>query len=964
MNKSVLWLLCAPTLLAVQASQIPVTPIAFEPNVGQADSQVKFLAHTSQAMLWMTEREVVLGDLRIRFEGGRANPRIEAEDPAAGISNYFIGNDRSRWHTDVRHFAKVRYRDVYPGIDVVFYGNPGKLEYDFVLRAGADPSRIHLAFKGIESLRTEAGDLVLKTGGAEIRNLAPLILQDGKKVAGRWAVRGKNKAAFVVEGYDRTRPLVIDPVLTYASFLGGTLEDTVNGIAMDAQGNIVVCGNSTGGGSFPTENALFATFNSPGPMTNISFVAKFSPSGSGGASLVYSTFFDTGGTVVHGSQAHGVAVDQSGNAYVVGGAYDNLPIENPLPGQSTYSNDNECGDIINGTPTPGPCGHGYVAEISPSGDKLLFSSYLGGSDQDNARAVTVDHAGNIYVAGDTFSADFPVAGNFVQSSFKGIIGVFADAFVTEITPSRTIAYSTLFGSGHGDAAYGVAVDSGGNIYLTGQSGGAGLPVTVGALQHSYPGNSSGPDAGFVAVINPAMQPSLVYSTYLGGTDGGTDLDGVAADSAGNVYVAGTSAATDFPVTPSAIRGPTTVGNPKAVAVKLNPSAQGSAQLVYSTIVGGGYLEFAYGIAVDPSGRMWVVGETYSPNFPTTANAFQPDYAGTLDASTGLPSDVGFLAQIDPTQSGLASLLYSTLVGGTNGAFLTSIALDTAGTTAAVGGEVDESDAAITSSAYQTKYAGGGDAYVARFNLSQSGPILNFIANGASLATDAIGELSPGEIFTLKGTAIGPTVPTGGTIDPASGRVSTSVGGVQVLVNNVASPLLYISATQINVIAPYEIANLVGQFVPVQVINNGVVGDLIYMLVSATEPGIFSFDNGSGQGAILNQDSSINGPNNAAARGSVVQIFATGEGQTVPPGVDGAIANEPLAQIPVPAAKLSLTIGGMPATLSYAGTLPGGVAGALQINAMVPANAPTGSAVPIVLTVGNNSSPTTLTMAVK
>lgn len=963
MSQRLLWLLSTPALYAAQATQIPVTPIAFEPNAGQADAQVKFLAHLPQAMLWMTDREVVLGQMRLQFRGGDTNPKIEPEEPVPGISNYFIGNDRSQWRTDIRHFSKVRYRDVYPGIDVVFYGNPGKLEYDFVLRAGADPSRIRLAFEGIESLKTEDGALVVKTGDAEIRNLPPVILQDGKKVGGRWVVRGKKEAAFVVDAYNRTRPLIIDPVMTYGSFLGGNLEEGVTGIAIDAQGNILVCGFSTANGDFPTQNALYPVYGPPNSTANISFVAKFNPAASGTASLVYSTFFATGSTLVRGSDAHGVATDQSGNAYLVGVSYDNLPLVNPLPGQSTYLNDNECGAIVNGSPGVGPCGHGFVAEISPAGNQLLFCSYLGGSDGDKAYAVTVDRAGNIYVAGYTHSPDFPIAGYAVQSQFKGILGAIADAFVTRITPGRTIDFSTYFGSGHGDTAYGIAVDSGGNIYVCGESEGAGLPVTTGAFQHSYPGDSSEPLAGFVAIVNPAVQASLVYSTYLSGTDDNTILNAVATDGAGNVYVAGTSAADDFPVTASAIRGPTTADNPKAVAVKLNPSAQGSAQLVYSTIVGGGFTEAGNGIAVGPSGLVTVVGTTASPNFPTTANAFQPYYAGYPDAN-GNPDSVGFLSQLDMTQSGLASLVYSTFVGGTQGSALTAVALDATGKILAVGGAMSDSGAPITSSAYQTKYAGGDDAYVARFDLSQTGALTNIVENGASLSADIIGELSPGLIFTLKGTGMGPTIATGGTIDPTTLGVSTSAGGVQVLVNNTPCPLLYLSATQINAIAPYEIASLVNQYVSVQVIYNGVPGNLSYMRVSATEPGIFSFDDGSGQGAILNQDSSINGMNNPAARGSVVQIFATGEGQTVPPGVDGAIANEPLGQIPAPAAKLSLTIGGMPATLTYAGTLPGGVAGALQIDATVPANAPTGAAVPVVLTVGANSSPNSLTMAVK
>jgi len=955
--------LCAPLLLSADMDRIPVTPLAFEPNVGQADARVKFLARAPEATLWLTERGVRLGGMGIRFEGGNANPKIESEEPQPGISNYFTGNDRSRWHTRVPHFSKVRYRDAYPGIDVVFYGNPGQLEYDFVLRPGADPSRIRLTFDGIERLSEEGGNLVLKSGSAQMRNLRPAIQQDGKPIGGRWVVRGKRSAGFVVDSYDRSRPLVSDPVMTYASLLGGTGPVSVTGIAIDPQGNIVVCGNAASESAFPTQNALYPTFSSNPSGAQISYVAKFNPAASGKASLVYSTYFDANGSQVVGSAAYGVAVDQSGNAYFVGTAYGNLPIQNALPQGSGYNSNGTCVVIIDGNRTSGACEHGYVAELSPSGATLLFSSYLEGSEDDQPEAIAVDSAGNIYVAGITQSQDFPVTQNAVQSLISGH-GTYNNSFVTKIAPAHTIQYSTFFGASGAVDIFGVAADAHGNIYICGTTLGAGLPVSSGAFQAVYPGNSYNPTVGFVAVLNPSAQPGLVYGSYLGGSNSNTVLNAVTADAAGNIYAVGFSEATDFPVTPGAIRGPTTVGNAKAVAVKLNPSAQGSAQLVYSTILGGSYSETASGIALDASGHMTIVGTTMSPDFPATANAFQPYYGGEF-FSNGSFSQVGYLAQIDPTKSGMAGLIYSTFVGGTASSNLTAVALDAVGKTAAVGGATLAGNSPVTSSAFQTNFAGtegNPDAFVARFDLTRTGALSTFVENGASLSADAIGALSPGLIFTLKGTGLGPTAAAGGIIDSSTGKVSTSVQGVQVLVHNVPCPLLYISATQINAIAPFALAN-VTQPVAVQAVYNGVPGNVIYMPVAATAPGIFSFDDGAGQGAILNQDGSVNGASNPAARGSVVQIFATGGGQTVPAGVDGAISTEPLGQIPAPAAKVTLTIGGVTATLDYAGSLPQGVAGALQINAVVPASVTPGSAVPVVLTIGANASPKTLTMAV-
>lgn len=588
---------------------------------------------------------------------------------------------------------------------------------------------------------------------------------------------------------------------------------------------------------------------------------------------------------------------------------------------------------------------------------------MGGSNQDYGYGVTLDAKGNIYVAGTTNSFDFPVAGNFVQS---GLNGGSQSGFVSMISPSYSLVYSTTLGSGGGpDYIHGVAVDSSGRIFVGGIAGSTNLPV-IGGLP--YPGGSKLPAEAFAAILNPSKQPSLIYSTYLGGSDFNSGALGVATDGTGNIYLAGISQATDFPVTSTSVRGPGGGLYPHVFVTKLNPSAQGNAQLAYSTFLGGSFQDHAAGIAVDSTGKIIVAGYTNSPNFEITTNAVQREYVGTL-LSSGFYTDLGFLAQIDPTLSGASSLVYSSFVGGGGvnggGSVVYAVALDATGKIAVVGG--GSTAGAPVPFGYQTALLGSGDAYLARFDMSQTGPLLTSIENAASLSADQNGTMSPGMIVTLKGTGLGPAIATNGSIDPTSGKVSTSAAGVQVLIDGVPCPLLYLSATQINAIAPYELVNKRNQTVQVQVIYNQVPGNIFYEIVNLTNPGIFSFDDGSGQGAILNQDGTVNGASNAAARGSLIQIFATGEGQTNPPGVDGAIANEPLGSIPTPVAAVTVTIGGVavPASgITYAGTLPGGVAGALQINATIPANAPTGSAVPIVLTIGQNSSPKTLTLAIQ
>ncbi len=952
-------LLVCSCLGAGPAQQVPPTAMAFEPNVGQADGEVKFLAHAPHGMLWLTEEGAVLGIgvdarsvVRLRFEGGKAS-RIESEEPRAGISNYFIGNDRRNWHTGVPQYGKVRYRAVYPGIDVVFYGNPSNLEYDFVLSPGADPSRIQLAFDGVSKVSADAdGGLLLTTGSAKIRNLPPLITQDGKSIGGHWAIHGKNHAGFIVDRFDRARPLVIDPVLTYATVLGGANEDTAQGVALDSQGNIIVVGQ-TASPTFPLKSALSSTFQDLSGSTSYGFVSKINPSASNGASLLYSTFFASGGAD-GGSDINAVALDRNGNVYFTGRAADNLPLQNFLMGQGGYVSNANClaQSQFN------YCYHAFVAEISANGTALLFSSYLGGSSNDQGLGIAVDQAGNIYVAGTTQSHDFPTTQFAADNSLSGT----RSGFVSVISSKLALSYSTYFGSGgSGDQVSAIAVDSRGLVYIAGIAGGTGLP-TANGFQSSYPGGRGLPSCGFAAILDPVVQTSLVYSTYLGGVGGNaaTFARAVGTDGSGNIYVAGVTSSSTFPVTSSAFRTPK--GGSGVFVAKLNPSLQGQQQLAYSTMLSGPQGDIAdstRGLAVDSSGRVTVVGQTYANDYPVTANAYQPAFSIYS----------GFISVIDPSQSGAASLVYSSFVGDPVDSVINAVAVDPTGRFIVVAGEsIGANSPVVTPSGFQTASPGNGDAYIARFDMSQTGPLLTAVENGASLSADKSGTISPGMIVTLKGTGLGPTAGANGTIDPNSGKVSSSAAGVQVLINGTPCPLLYLSATQINAIAPYELATLMPKaLVQVQVIYNQVAGNVLYLQVAATNPGIFSFDDGAGQGAILNQDHSVNGPTNAAARGSQIQIFATGEGQTVPPGVDGAIANEPVASIPTPAATLSLMIGGVPvpaASIAYAGTLPQGVAGALQINATIPTTVMPGPAVPVVLTIGSASSPSTLTMAVQ
>lgn len=957
-------------------------PLAFERNTGQTDPQVKFLTHGQGGTLWLTEQGPVLGVadksklavVRMRFDGGKRSPEIEGVNQTGGVSNYFIGNNPSKWRTDIPQFGKVRYREVYPGIDVVFYGNDRNLEYDFVLQPGADPSRIRLKFEGAGTLTKDSnGNLVLKIGDIEIRNHKPVIRQGGRIIAGEYKLTGTRGARFVVAAYDRHRELVIDPVMTYGTLLGGNNGEQAFGVAIDAQGNLLVVGNTTSP-NFPLKNPYDTVLDSPDwPGSPHAFLTKINPSASGAASMVFSTFF--GGTVAESGNA--VGVDRSGNPVIFGstGSSD-LPMMNPF--NSVYPNDTTCGS--DGTLL---CREGYVTKFTAAGNALLFSSYIGAGGNYDANALIVDPSGNAWLAGDTSDGFFPVRGNAYQASApvtnsKGLAG-----FVAEVSPAGALLYGTYFSGELQTQIEAIAMDPTGNICIGGVTYAQKLPTTAGAFQTE---NQSNPQygTGFVAKIDPSVAGTqgLLYSTYLGGTNA-DGVSAVAADASGNVYAGGYADSSNFPLTSTAARSSFEdiydIFAGEGFVTKLNPAASGAAQLAYSTFYGGSGDDEVTGLAVDSAGRIVVAGVTNSFDVPTTPDAFQCCYTGYI-SSSGI-TQYGFLARLDPTKSGTASLLYSTLIGGLEFTRLSALALDSSGNNVAVAGWIEPPNTPVTLSAFQSVFGGQesdynslsglgptnvayqGDAYLASFNFATIGAVLNQYENGGGLSAIPTPPIAPGLVFTLKGTFPGPATSSLAQIDPNTGGIAKTLEGVQVLVNGIACALTYVSNTQINAIAPYELAGVTG-YANVQVVYNGVPGTIFFIAIAPTAPGILSFDDGTGQGAILNQDQSINSAQNPAAIGSIITIFATGEGQTNPPGIDGGLATN-VNNLPHPVAPVSVTIGGVPVTnFAYAGTAPDEVWGLFQLDVTIPPGVTPGPSVPVVLTVGGVSSQKGLTMAVQ
>ena len=553
--------------------------------------------------------------LHMQLLGSNPASPVSGVDEMPGRSNYFIGNDPKKWRTNVANYAKVCYAQVYPGVDLVYYGNQGKLEYDFVVAPGANPSRIRFKFRGPRALRIDdKGDLVLGADGEQVRLQKPQVYQEArgtrKSIEGRYWMEGANTISFRVADYDRSKPLVIDPVLVYSTYLGGSGGDGGQGIAVDSVGNAYVTG-FTESTDFPTVNAIQSTLRG----VETAFVTKINASGT---ALVYSTYIGGSG----GDGGQGIAVDSVGNAYVTGftGSSD-FPTVNAI--QSNLK-------MIGQT-------NAFITKINATGSELVYSTYLGGSGGDGGQGIAVDSVRNAYVTGSTSSDDFPTV-NAIQSSLARS----AHAFITKINASGTsLVYSTYLGGSSSDNGQSIAVDSVGNAYVTGSTLSTDFP-TVNAIQSMLTGVS----AAFITKIN-ATGTALVYSTYLGGSGGSGNASGasIAVDSVGNAYVTGVTQSSDFP-TVNAIQS-TLRGIDDVFVTKIN--ASGTA-LVYSTYLGGSGLDVGYGIAVDFAGNAYVTGYTSSDDFPTV-NAIQSTRGDKYEA---------FVTKINA--SGTA-LVYSTYLGG-------------------------------------------------------------------------------------------------------------------------------------------------------------------------------------------------------------------------------------------------------------------------------------------------------------
>jgi hypothetical protein len=678
-------------------------PAWFEPNQGLAGGEVKYYSRGAGYTLSMKQSGAVLtlsdgpatANLRISLAGGNARPVLEAGDPLPGRTDYILGNRPGGWKHAVPHFGEIRYRQAYPGIDLVYYSAGRDLEYDFVVAPGADPKRIRLRFEGADSVRLdESGALVIGLGGREIRQPRPLAYQQARgggqdrriEVSAAYAIEGNRDVLLSLGRYDRSRALIIDPILAYAGYFSGDLYDVPTGLAVDSGGNVWLTG---------TTLSTFTVPEGPTPYqetiagSSDVFVAKLRMKPSGPPTLLYYTYLggsyeDRGGLI---------EVDASGKVYLTGNTFSS---DFPVSSNALVS---EIGDDLDG----------FAVKLDPDAEEtasLLYGTFLGGEAYDVTTALAVDANGWMLVAGYTASTiltgmpeDAVQAYN--QGGYESMLYLLDPSAASE---DDTLKFETFLGGSSTDIATGVASDASGAIYLSGYTLSTNFPVAGDAYQGGLYGESN----LFVVKFDPSLSglDRLVYGTYLGGS--GVDVGtAMRLDQSGGVWLTGYTTSKDFPVTSGAYQYTFGGGIANAFLARLDLSRPAAQALAYSTYFGGSATDAAYGLALVGSGRVALAGYTLSDNLPVK---------GALPAgqARGFGSDA-FVSLLDPTVAGTDALVYSTYFGGGSATDVASrIALSPAGSIF-VSGYTGSSDLPVTDGSTRLSPSGSTTGFLLRLD---------------------------------------------------------------------------------------------------------------------------------------------------------------------------------------------------------------------------------------------------------
>lgn len=1017
----VLFSLSLTLFAAKPRTQVPVTPPLFEANRGQAPASVLYLARDARGRMEITRdgldfrlaSATATSTVSLRFLGATPGP-AHGQNQAEAVTNLFLGNNPNAWKHTIPNYRQVLRPNVYPGIDLLLHGSRGAVEFDFVLAPQANPALPALAFNHPPRI-TSSGDLEIDTPAGVLLLPAPIAYQQingyRHNIECRFERRANNTIGFHIGNYNPTYSLTIDPTINYPSYFGGSGSELLHSLAVDSSGNIYVAGQ-TNSSNLPVSNGAAQTLRRG---SSDAYIAKFNPNGN----LVYTTLL--GGE--QGDEVTAIAVDSQGSIYFGGVSLStNFPLANAY--QSTKRSPSDASSAVFG-------------KLNPTGAALVYSSYIGGEFGEEVNGVAIDAAGNLFLAGSTYSDQYPVTSNSFQPRNNGL----ENGFVTKIAPAGDrLVYSTYIGGELIDSIAAIAIDSAGNAYIGGTTSSNNYPIRN-AVQNTRRTGAAGLD-GCITKLNPNGS-DIIYSTYLGG-NGNEIVQAIAVGLDGSVAVAGNTNSNDMPLGPSPIQRSITGGQDLFIH-KLTPNGDG---ITFGTLFGGSSEERAAAISIDSSGSVYVAGWTSSLSL-TTVSGQQPTAGGATDGfyfrlnpagnqvqmssyfgSTGsdpisamavdasgkiylagtttsasLPTvpgaqqrglsgaSDGYILIIEPDRNtgDAGSLLLSnsrlsfTGTPGTaiarqsfnispvtgNPAWTIDVATLTGGawlsaTPRAASGpatvSVDVNTAGLAAGSYTgtitVNNPSVNERQVVNVTLQLGGGPGAVPNNGVvSAATFTGGGVAPGLIVTIFGTNIGPSTLTSSQI--VNGRLATTLAETRVLFDGNPAPLVYVSASQISAIVPYAVASRITT--ALQVEYRGTRTNTVTLNVVDTAPGLFTANSsGRGPGAILNQDSSVNTASNAARPGNVIILYGTGEGITDPVGQDGQLAT---TVYPKPRQPVTVRIGGRDAEVLYAGAAPGLVAGVFQINVKVPDATPTG-AQPVVVQIGAAASPSDVTVAVQ
>jgi uncharacterized protein (TIGR03437 family) len=903
------------------AASARTVPLAFEVNRGQAPTDVRFLARTSAYTLELKDGEAVISaagrEIGMRFAAVGARPRVEGREPLAAVANYYLGGDRAKWVEAAPLFQQVAYREIAPGVDLVFRAAGSQLEFDLIVAPGGRPEQFRLTYRGARHMRIDDdGALALESSAGEIRQLPPLVYQDGptgrRNIAAHYLKAGANGIAFQLSSYDTSRTLIIDPKLLYWTYLGGSAGDGIASMVFDSvvPQNLYVVGN-TASTNFPRAGS-----GSGSTLTGSQnlFVAKFNSTGG----LVYSTYIGGSGS----DQAYAIAVDAQQNVYITGNStstdFPNVPRAGLHPASGLF-----------------------YAALDSTG-KLSQSITIGGGTNDGGRGIAVGPSGSVYLVGQaTARLQLPFNGHeSTTSTYAGKM----DAFLMQITPDFSFYLAYIGGSGD-DFANRVVVDKFGSLYISGDTNSSDFPGPAGNKITPIPTTTGGPFIVKLTFNAATLTPTYLYSTYLGDQQlfqFSAGPFGLVVDVLGNAWVAGTTFGTGFVPSSDAYQR-NFGGKFDASLVKLDPLGRVS----YATYLGGSGGDAFYGLALAPDGTLVASGLTSSDDLRTTPNAVQSSH--TTGASNGL------LARFDAT----GQPLYVSYFGGSGADAGQAVAVDFNGSVW-VAGQTASAGQATPGSA-QTTLGGASDGFVAEFDLGLPVvPVVTGVVNGANFQPP----IQNSSFITITGANLSKTTRPWLGPDFVNNTLPLGLDNVTVSVNGKLAAVCYISPTQINALAAPDTTTGV---IPVVVTNTAGASQSFPVQLSAVSPAFFVLgvtgSSGNYYPAAVFTDGSFLGPvglipgvvTKPAKPGDTVMLYGTGFGATTPavpfPAIFSGAA--PLA------GNLTLSIGGMPAMVSFAGISSNGLD---QFNVVVPDVADGDQ--PLLATIGGASTQSNIVLSVK